>query len=322
MKKGQLLDYSDFNQMQVDLNHCREADRHFPFKAPAHYMEAIDPTDPDDPLLRQILPTIEELSNVEGFNNDPVGDIDASRGNGIIHKYRNRVLIITTQACAIHCRFCFRRNFPYSEQQLHKSQWQEVLEYIKADTELNEVILSGGDPMTLGLEQLKSMVEALDQIVHLKTLRFHTRSAIVDPQCISDEFISWLDEIRLNVVIVVHCNHPNEITEKVANALKRLASTKAQLLNQSVLLRGVNDSATLLADLYHRLFELKVLPYYLHLLDRAQGTAHFEVDSNQVRLIVMELQQKLPGYLIPKVVRDLKGADSKRPVMIGNEVIF
>lgn len=287
----------------------------FAFKVTRSFAARMKPGDPRDPLLRQVLPSIEEAKMAPGFHLDPVGDLDAIEEPGLLHKYQGRVLLITTGACAIHCRYCFRRNFPYQEQQLAKRREPLSLEKIKEDPSISEVILSGGDPLVLSNERLRTLVTAIAAIPSIERLRLHTRLPIVLPSRIDQELLAILQMTRLKVIVVIHSNHPNEINDEVHQALEALSHQSITLLNQTVLLKGINDDADLLSDLSHRLFEVGVLPYYLHLLDRAQGTQHFEVEERKAKAIYEALLSRLPGYLVPKMVREEKGAPSKTPLL-------
>ncbi|MEI6354436.1 MAG: EF-P beta-lysylation protein EpmB [Methylococcus sp.] len=287
----------------------------FAFKVTRSFAARMKPGDPLDPLLRQVLPSLEEDKIVPGFHRDPVGDLEAIEEPGLLHKYQGRVLLITTGACAIHCRYCFRRNFPYQEQQLAKRRESISLERIKEDPSISEVILSGGDPLVLSNDRLRTLIAAIAAIPSVERLRLHTRLPIVLPSRIDPELRDILQSTRLKVIVVIHANHSNEINDEVHQALEALSLQGITLLNQTVLLKGINDDADLLSDLSHRLFEGGVLPYYLHLLDRAQGTHHFEVEEAKAKAIYEGLLSRLPGYLVPKMVREEKGAPSKIPLL-------
>jgi EF-P beta-lysylation protein EpmB len=290
------------------------ADALFPLRVPAPYWRKINRGDPDDPLLRQVLPLDAELTSPPDFVRDPVGDLDAAILPGLLHKYHGRALLITTGACAIHCRYCFRRHFPYSSETSGTGAWQRALQHIRADTSLTEVILSGGDPLNLSDTRLSGLVGELQEIPHLKRLRIHTRLPIVLPQRIDDPLITWLSGCRLRTVVVIHANHPQEFDDDVGQALSRLADSGALLLNQSVLLRGVNDDIDILAQLSEHLFERGVLPYYLHLLDKVAGAAHFCVERQRAIALHRDLANRLPGYLLPRLVTEQAGAASKLAV--------
>lgn len=292
---------------------ARAGAQSFPLRVPRGYAARMRPGDPTDPLLAQVLPTGAEREAVDGFGPDPVGDHDAMMRPGVLHKYSGRVLLVTTGACAVHCRYCFRREFPYADANPRPSQWREALAYIEADSSIEEVILSGGDPLSLPDETLSDLVARLAAIAHVKTLRLHTRLPIVLPERVDDALCAWLADTRLQTVVVLHANHGNEIDAAVEAAARRVAATGAWLLNQSVLLRGVNDDAAALAALSRRLFACGVLPYYLHLLDPVRGAAHFEVPAESARGLLADIAARLPGYLVPKLVREEPGRPGKTP---------
>lgn len=295
-----------------DLPFSMEALKQFPLRVPRSFASRIEKSNPNDPLLRQILPIIDELNHYEGFSNDPVGDLAAIKEIGVLHKYYGRVLLINTGACAIHCRYCFRRNFPYSDLQLSKQQEITAIQTIEKDETIEEVILSGGDPLVLNDARLANLSEKLNQIKHLKRIRIHSRLPIVQPECITAKLLEILQQSSKKIVVVVHCNHANEIDDAVINVCERLKNAGATLLNQSVLLRGVNDDATILCQLSERLFECGVLPYYLHFLDKAHGAGHFQVSETEALTIMTEVQNRLSGYLVPKLVCENAGQLSKQ----------
>ena len=288
--------------------------KQFPLRVPHSFVARMRKGDPDDPLLRQVLPLDAELQDTPGFSLDPVGDHSAIINRGLLQKYQGRVLIMTTAACAIHCRYCFRRHFPYSEQSSRPSQWQEICDEITKDRSINEVILSGGDPLSLADTQLSQLVEMLDRLPQLKRLRIHTRYPIVLPQRINNSLLEWLTNTRLNTVVVIHSNHANEFNDDVATAMTKLKSAGVTLLNQTVLLRGVNDTIEALSQLSERLFENGVLPYYLHQLDKVQGAAHFEVEREKALHLITEIRKVLPGYLVPQLVEEIAQAPYKKPL--------
>jgi EF-P beta-lysylation protein EpmB len=270
--------------------------------------------DADDPLLLQVLPRAAELRDVPGFTRDAVGDLDARAGRGVLHKYRGRALLVATGSCAVHCRYCFRRHFPYGDETAAANRWHDAIAALGADPSIEEAILSGGDPLSLSTPKLAELTDALAAIPHLKRLRIHTRLPVVLPERIDDDLLRWLAALPFGRVVVIHANHANELDASVAHACAKLAAAGATLLNQSVLLRGINDDAGVLAALSERLFECGVLPYYLHQLDRVAGTAHFEVDDARARALAEALAARLPGYLVPRLVREVAGAASKTPV--------
>lgn len=292
---------------------ARQAAALFPLRVPHSYLKRIEKANPHDPLLLQVLPLHAELAETTpGFSTDPVGDLDANPVPGLIHKYRGRVLLVTTGACAIHCRYCFRRHFPYGEDSSTPAHLQQVIDYIQADTSIEEVILSGGDPLSLSNPRLQALGSQLAAIPHLKRLRIHTRQPIVLPERVDDGLLAWLRSLPLQTIMVVHCNHAREIDPMIRQTLHKLATTGLTLLNQTVLLRGINDSVQDLKTLSERLFESGILPYYLHQLDRVTGAQHFEVPDEEAMALVKDLSHQLPGYLVPKLVRDSAGEAAKQ----------
>lgn len=293
---------------------ARAAARLFPLRVPRGFVARMRVSDPHDPLLRQVLPLTEECLTAPDFVADPVGDAAAMTVPGVLHKYHGRVLLTATGACAVHCRYCFRRHFPYADANPAAGHWQAALGYIGADDSIAEVILSGGDPLTLSDRRLAEFTDALAGIAHVRRLRVHTRLPIVLPERVDDGLCRWLAGLRPAAVVVVHANHANEIDARARAALARLKQAGATLLNQSVLLRGVNDDAGALADLSEALFDAGAVPYYLHRLDRVQGAAHFEVDEARATAMIGELRARLPGYLVPRLVREAAGAPAKIPL--------
>jgi EF-P beta-lysylation protein EpmB len=287
------------------------ANQAFRLRVPRSYLARIRRGDPHDPLLRQILPLGAELVDAPDFTADPLGEREALRAPGLLQKYRGRALLITTSACAIHCRYCFRREFPYADQTSDSSRWSEALHEIAGDPSLEEVILSGGDPLSLSNSRLQGLSDALQRIPHVRRIRVHTRQPVVLPSRVDSGLTQWLHTLRLPVVFVLHVNHPNEIDADVREACTRLRDCGVTLLNQTVLLQGVNDDSEVLAELSQRLFEAGVLPYYLHVLDRVRGTAHFDVPERRARLIAGQLAARLPGYLVPRLAREIHGAPAK-----------
>lgn len=293
---------------------ARAAAARFPLRVPRGFVARMRQGDPDDPLLRQVLPLAAELSPVPGFVADPVDDQAARAAPGVLHKYHGRVLLIATGACAIHCRYCFRREFPYSENHAGGDSWRPALNYLSQDRSLREVILSGGDPLSLSDRRLGALLAELERIPHLERLRIHSRQPIVLPERVDDGLLDLLARTRLRPILVIHANHPREIDDTVRRVLERLAGIGVTLLNQSVLLRGVNDTVPTLVELSEVLFTARVLPYYLHLLDRVQGAAHYEVNETEASTIMEVLRQRLPGYLVPRLVREQPGQLAKTPL--------
>ncbi|MET3654467.1 EF-P beta-lysylation protein EpmB [Dyella japonica] len=302
----------------VDLGHLAgrlPADNAgFSVRVPRGFVARMRQSDPQDPLLLQTLPQLAETDEVPGFGVDAVGDMDARSAQGVLHKYEGRALLIASGSCAINCRYCFRRHFPYGDEMAAAGQWRKALDHVRGDSSISELILSGGDPLSLATAKLEELARGLAEIPHVTRLRIHTRLPVVLPERVDEAFGGWLGELPLQKVIVLHANHANEFDTAVDDACARMREAGATLLNQSVLLRGINDDANTLVDLSERLFAAGVLPYYLHQLDRVQGAAHFEVDDARAVALVDTIRQRLPGYLVPKLVREVGGEASKRPV--------
>lgn len=276
-----------------------------------HFATKMRPGDPADPLLRQVLPTSAEAAKMPGYVADPLQE-DAVSDSGLLRKYHGRALLVTTGACPVHCRYCFRREFPYAEQAVSGARLEPALAAIAADPTLKEVILSGGDPLVLGTPTLTRMVRGLEAIGHVTRLRLHTRVPTTLPSRLSDPaLLQLLGAWPGRLVVVMHANHPAEICTQTARAVARLRGAGALVLNQSVLLAGVNDQADILTSLSEALFDAGALPYYLHLLDPVQGAAHFEVDAERACALKTALENRLPGYLVPTLVREDPGAAAK-----------
>ncbi|MBI5451389.1 MAG: EF-P beta-lysylation protein EpmB [Gammaproteobacteria bacterium] len=286
----------------------------FPLRVPRRLLARMQPGDPQDPLLLQVLPLTQEQQFHHGYSLDPVGDLAASRGHGLLHKYQGRALLIASGACAIHCRYCFRRHFPYQQQTLRQSQLDQAVAAVAGDPSLSEIILSGGDPLTLDAERLAALLQQLDALPHLQRLRIHSRVPVVIPERLDETLLGQLTALRMQTVLVIHVNHRNEIDDCLRQRLRDYQRYGITLLNQSVLLQGINDDARTLAELSLTLFECGVMPYYLHQLDRAQGCAHFEVDEPRSRAIYHQLLQQLPGYLVPRLVHEQVGRPYKQPL--------
>ncbi|TXI47894.1 MAG: EF-P beta-lysylation protein EpmB [Lysobacter sp.] len=291
-----------------------QAAAEFPLRVPRGFVARMRPSDPHDPLLRQVLPLDDELRPLPGFGLDAVGDAAAKAGRGLIHKYRGRALLIATGSCAVHCRYCFRRHFPYAEETAAAEGWREAVSAIAADSSIEEAILSGGDPLSLATPKLAELTASLTEVPHLRRLRIHTRLPVVLPERVDPELVAWLRGLPWPVAIVIHANHAQEFDASVDAAMARLREAGATLLNQAVLLRGVNDDVDTLAALSERGFDAGVLPYYLHQLDRVRGAAHFEVSDDRARALHRALSARLSGYLVPKLVREVAGDPGKRPL--------
>ena len=293
-----------------------DAARQFELRVPRGFVARMRHGDPHDPLLRQVLPLDAEMRPMPGFSLDAVGDGAANAGAGVIRKYRGRALLVSTGSCAINCRYCFRRHFPYADQNAAGGGWAEAVAVIAADPRIDEVILSGGDPWSLATSKLDALTNALSNIRHIRRLRVHTRLPVVLPERVDTALTDWLAALPWPVAVVLHVNHANEFDAHVDAAVTRLRGTGAAVLNQAVLLRGVNDSVDALAALSERGFAAGVLPYYLHQLDRVQGAAHFEVDDARALALHAALSARLSGYLVPRLVREVAGDSGKRPLGI------
>lgn len=292
-----------------------DAEADFPTFVPLEFLSRIRRGDPDDPLLRQVLPIVDEDDrSAAGFVADPVGDLNASVGGGVLHKYHGRALVVTTGACGVHCRYCFRREFPYSESTSQSSGHDRAIEYLRSAPGIDEVLLSGGDPLTLADDKLDDLLSQLESIPHLRRVRFHTRMPIVIPQRINDTVVKRLHRSRLTTWFVVHANHAHEIDAAVIGSLSKLIDAGIPVLNQAVLLRGVNDTVDALADLCTKLVDHRVMPYYLHQLDRVRGASHFEVPIETGKQLIADLRARLPGYAVPTYVTEQSGQTSKTPL--------
>lgn len=298
----------------LDANWVQPGADEFPILVPRKFISRMRKGDPNDPLLRQVLPARDELEEHLGFTKDPLQEISLAKA-GFIEKYPSRALIITTSACPVHCRYCFRRHFPYETQLASRNHWAGALAALKSSTAIREVILSGGDPLSLSNRRLRELVAELETIASVTTVRIHSRFPIVLPERVDRGLLALLEQTRLKTVLVVHCNHANEIDEAVRSALQQVSATGTLLLNQSVLLRGVNDDVGCLESLSYRLFDSGVLPYYLHQLDRVAGAAHFQVEDSKALKLIADLRKRVPGYLVPKLVQEVPGELSKIPLV-------
>lgn len=298
----------------VALGVSDEAASQFAVRVPQGFAARMRHGDRHDPLLRQVLPITDELKVVPGFSLDAVGDGAAKKATGVIQKYRGRALLVTTGSCAINCRYCFRRHFDYGTENAAREGWRDAVDAIAQDPDIDEVILSGGDPLSLATHKLVELTQALKQIPHLRRLRIHSRLPVVLPERVDDELVQWIGALPWPVAFVIHANHANEFDASVDAAMARLRAAGATLLNQAVLLRGVNDSIEALQALSERSFAAGVLPYYLYQVDRVEGVAHFEVADDTAKDLHAQLTARLSGYLVPKLVREISGDSSKRPV--------
>lgn len=299
------------------LEEARAAARVFPLKVTRGFAARMQKGDRHDPLLLQVLPIGLELNETPGFTADPLEEINVNPVPGLLHKYHGRVLVTLTSACAVHCRYCFRRHFPYEDNNPGTNGWEKIFAYIKQHDTINEMILSGGDPLSVNDKLLKSFTDQLIQIKHVTRLRIHTRLPIVLPERITDELITWIQQVPLDVVMVVHANHPNEINDDVRHALLKLRQAGVHLLNQTVLLKRVNDDIDTLVALSETLFSAGVLPYYLHTLDKIQGAAHFDIPLQEAQALYAQMTKKLSGYLVPRLVCEEPGMPAKTLLSTG-----
>lgn len=305
----QLLGLSEDAEMQAGI----DARRLFPLRVPRTFLTRIKVGDSQDPLLKQILTQKQEFFEVEGYSNDPLNEQENAIP-GLLHKYKNRALLLVKGGCAVNCRYCFRRHFPYQENQGNKNNWQQAVDYIKTQPELDEIIFSGGDPLMAKDHELDWLIAKLEEIPHLKRLRIHSRIVTAIPARITESLCRRFSGSRFQIILVTHINHANEIDEDVIRSMTMLKQSGVTLLNQSVLLRGVNDNAQILADLSDKLFDSGIMPYYLHVLDKVQGAAHFMVEDEEARQIMRQLLSLTSGYLVPKLTRETGGRPSKTPI--------
>lgn len=293
------------------LEQAQAASQLFPLRVPLEFLSRMELGNPNDPLLKQVLPIRDEFIQTPGFTEDPLNESDARPTPGVVHKYKDRALLILSGACAINCRYCFRRHFPYSDNQLSGEHWQRALAYLKEHAELREVIFSGGDPLVTSDHRFSKMVADLEAIPHLERLRVHTRLPVVIPSRVTDQLNDTLNKSRFDCVVVLHINHANEIDRSLCNAVTKLKQSGATILNQAVLLKGVNDSADEQVRLSRALFSAGILPYYLFLFDPVAGASHFDIPIEQGKEIFTHMQSELPGYLVPRLAKEISGKTSK-----------
>jgi EF-P beta-lysylation protein EpmB len=296
------------------LKPARRAAELFPLLVPRSFLARMEPGNPRDPLLRQVLPLDAEFEEMPGYRADALEEAGAHVAAGLLQKYAGRALMIATGACAVHCRYCFRRHYPYGEEPRRLEDWEPAFQAISEDASLREILLSGGDPLMLTDQRLGQLFSRLESIGHLTRIRIHTRLPIVLPDRVTDAFLNQLQTSRLTPIVVVHANHPAGVALDCAEALRKLVRAGVTVLNQSVLLKGVNDSADALTELSERLIDVGVMPYYLHQADRVRGTAHFAVPDETAQTLIAELRRRLPGYAVPKLVREIPGELHKTPL--------
>ncbi len=310
--RGELLEA--LNLRLEDVGIAGGACQDFPLKVPRSFVSRMRCADPQDPLLLQVLSSNREMSESTGYTMDPLQETGHIPHRGIIHKYNGRVLLIASGGCAVNCRYCFRRHFPYSDNRNSRSEWQEALDYIRSDNSIEEVILSGGDPLIMDDAQLTELTNRIADIAHVKRLRIHSRLPIVIPDRVTEELLDAICPQNVQTVMVLHCNHANEIDEHVTEAIFALRRRDVIVLNQAVLLRSINDNVLAQIALSQSLFSAGALPYYLHMLDKVKGAAHFDIGEAEAQALVQELSAHLPGYMVPKLVREISGGRAKSPV--------
>ena len=284
-----------------------------PMRVPRTFAAKMKKGDPLDPLFMQVFTSRKEFDPAPGYSTDPLEEQN-NKQSGILHKYHNRLLLLVRGGCAVNCRYCFRRHFPYSDNHLNKQQWQQALDYISANPQIDEVIYSGGDPLMAKDEFLAWLTAQIEAIPHIKRLRIHTRLPVVIPSRITTELITWFSQSRLKPVMVLHVNHANEIDDALTVSMQKLKQAGVTLLNQAVLLKGINDTADQQIALNEGLFEIGVMPYYLHVLDKVQGAEHFDLPDHKAKELMRELIKRQPGYLVPKLVREIGGQPGKTPL--------
>lgn len=285
----------------------------FPVRVPKPFIKKMALGDIHDPLLQQVMPLKEEFNHIDAYSSDPLEEHDTV-AEGLLHKYSNRVLMIVKAGCAVNCRYCFRRHFPYADNSPNKVRWQPALNYIAAHNEIDEVIFSGGDPLMASDNHIAWLINEIEAIKHIKRLRIHTRLPVVIPNRVTDEFVNILSNSRLICSIVLHINHANEIDDDLISAIKPLIRNNIRLFNQSVLLKNINDNSVTLAQLSEKLFDNGIQPYYLHVLDKVQGAAHFDINEDEAKEIYKQLMANVSGYLIPRLVREIAGEANKTPL--------
>lgn len=312
-----LLDYLEISSPPSYLQELAAQD--FPLLVPEPFARLMEKGNPEDPLLLQVLPQNQETEAMPGYVTDPLEEKDSNVKKGIIHKYHGRVLLLAATGCAVNCRYCFRRHFSYDENRLGRKEWHQALDYVRNDNSIAEVILSGGDPLILQDKQLFELINEIEAIPHVERLRIHSRLPVVIPQRLTHELAHRLKQSRLYSSLVLHINHPNELSDELRIALIRLRDAGTHLLNQSVLLQGVNNQSQTLIDLSNKLFRYGILPYYIHLFDQVAGAHHFDINQNEALKIYDELKASVSGYLLPKLVKEIPNEPNKTHIYVQEE---
>lgn len=311
-KPSELAEYLGLDQEQL----CSAAAEQFEVRVTRHFASLMEPGNLNDPLLQQVLPSLAETVETAGYSSEPLQESEQFNPlPGVIHKYKGRLLLMASNQCAINCRYCFRRHFPYQDHHLGRKQWLQAVDYIAGNDSLSEVILSGGDPLSQSDKQLSWLAGQLKEIPHIKRLRVHSRLPVVLPSRIDKNLLDWLNSEHLQTSLVLHINHPQEISKELGEACKRLKDADVRLYNQAVLLKGINDEIGLLTELSETLFENHIQPYYLHQLDKVQGAAHFQVSDADARALYHQLRAELPGYLVPLLTQEIPGKAAKTPMV-------
>ena len=305
----ELVRYLDLPENLIHTGNL--ASQQFKLLAPKPFLQRIEKGNPKDPLLLQILPNQLEDLMVEGYTKDPLAEAEHTPQKALVHKYKSRLLVITTGVCAVNCRYCFRRHFPYGDNQLAQTEWQSVLDYLIAHPDINEVILSGGDPLIMKDAQLAQRVASLEALPQITRLRIHSRLPVVIPQRVNQELLTWIKASRLNIILVFHINHANEIDGAVQEAANKLTAAGVTLLNQGVILQGVNDNVSAQVSLSERLFAVGILPYYMFTFDPVAGAAHFDIDISSAQELMGQVAAELPGYLVPRLAKEIPGKSAK-----------
>jgi len=289
-------------------------DYNFKVKIPEYFKNKIDFNNPIDPLLLQVIPSELEAIETPGFNYNPLEESKYNPVPGLLHKYKTRVLIMLTTNCSINCRYCFRRHFDYKSNNIALKEFDKIIDYIKQNKNINEVIYSGGDPLLASDKYINNITQKIAQIPHIKYIRIHTRIPIVDPKRITQEFCDIFIPEKINnkkTILVTHCNHPDELDEHIKSKMDLLNKNNFTLLNQSVLLKNINDNSEILVNLSYKLFNCGIMPYYIHMLDPVQNAAHFQVDVNIAIKLMKQIKAELPGFLVPKLMQEKPGGNSK-----------
>lgn len=312
-----VLDVAElFDLLEIERPNAPYQPKNFGLRVPRAFIQKMTKGDPNDPLLLQVLPDIKETVASAGYTADPLQENVQNPIKGLLHKYKNRVLITTTGACAVHCRYCFRQHFDYRANMPNMQEISQIANYIANCPEVDEVIFSGGDPLNMSHRRLTAWFDAINAVPNVKTIRIHTRLPVVLPNRVDDELLKLLNQSVKQVVMVLHINHANEIDEVLKQKCQALRKSGVILLNQTVLLKGVNDEAKSLIELSYALFDAGILPYYLHILDKVQGAAHFDLPVRRAVEIYWQLLENLSGYLVPKLVQELPNKPYKTPINI------